>query len=620
MSEGQSTAAAAPTDRTPPRPRRWLILTIFGFLLAACVIAGVAALAAGNAEHWAQHTIIIRERAARLIVAVQAAETSERGYLLTRDPGFRADYDRAKRTIPRIEAELVELSKDNTPEQQRILSLEPAIATRLSVMDETLAYFDAGQVTEAVRMVRSSEGRVIMQRVLEKSREIIAEEQRLYDSRSAWARAQRIGLLLAILFSIIAAVALANSAGAATRRYRRALETNNIALAREIAEREHTESQLRQAQKVEALGRLTGGVAHDFNNMLAIIIGNLDLALKRLTEERPRRLVRNALEGANRAAALTQRLLAFSRQQPLDPKPTDLNRCVAETSNLLHRILGEAITIETVLGAGVWRAMVDNAQLESAILNLAINARDAMPGGGKLTLETSNTYLDAAYADEHDEVAAGQYVLLAITDTGEGMSAQTMAKAFDPFFTTKPVGSGTGLGLSQVHGFIKQSGGHVKLYSELGVGTNVKLYLPRSLAAGDVGDEEAPLARRDVVGLSVLVVEDAEKVREFAVEALDHLGYAVHQADGAEAALALLDTDLPLDLLLTDVVMPGLNGRGLADEAARRRPGLKVLYMTGYTRNAIVHNGVLDAGTHLLTKPFTVDQLDRALRGVFEVS
>jgi len=331
-------------------------------------------------------------------------------------------------------------------------------------------------------------------------------------------------------------------------------------------------------------------------------------------------LIQNALEGAQRAASLTNRLLAFSRLQPLEPKPTDLNKCVTDISNLLHRTLGENIVIETVLGAGAWRALVDTSQMENAILNLAINARDAMPNGGKLTLETSNTYLDQSYADEHDEVVAGQYVLLAITDTGEGMSAETMAKAFDPFFTTKPVGSGTGLGLSQVHGFIKQSGGHVKLYSELGIGTSVKLYLPRSLALGDVAPEKGAPAQRDASGLSVLVVEDADGVREFAVEALEYLGYAVHQADGAEAALTLLRGARTIDLLLTDVVMPGLNGRKLVEEARRIRPKLKVLYMTGYTRNAIVHNGVLDHGTHLLNKPFTLAQLESALRAVFDAA
>ena len=619
MTELSSSTVAAGSGDVTRRTRRWLVLSGFVLLMGACVIAGLATLAAANADHWAAHTIIVRERAAKLAAAVEAVETAQRGFLLTDQLGYRDDFEAAKRAIPGLERQLADLTQDNPPQRQRMQALSADIHSRIAVLDRTVGLTMNDHNEDALRLIKSGEGRRLVKRISAEMDALSAEEQALYAHRNAWAGAQRIGSLIAILFSIFAAVILAVSVGGTARRYRRALERNNAELAREIAEREHTESQLRQAQKVEALGRLTGGVAHDFNNMLAIIIGNLDLALKRMNEDRPRRLVQNALEGAQRAAALTNRLLAFSRLQPLEPKPTDLNKCVTETSNLLHRTLGENIVIETVLGAGVWRALVDTSQMENAILNLAINARDAMPNGGKLTLETSNTYLDQAYADEHDEVVAGQYVMLAITDTGVGMNAETMARAFDPFFTTKPVGSGTGLGLSQVHGFIKQSGGHVKLYSEPGIGTSVKLYLPRSLAIGDTAPDKPAPAKQDVSGLSVLVVEDADGVREFAVEALEHLGYAVHQADGADAALTLLRGARPVDLLLTDVVMPGLNGRKLAEEAWRVRPKLKVLYMTGYTRNAIVHNGVLDHGTHLLTKPFTLAQLEDALRRVFEI-
>jgi signal transduction histidine kinase len=616
LTESSSSAAGAAV--AAPRVRRRLILAIFALLLAACVIAGLSAMAASNAEAWATHTIVVRERAAELLGAVTEAETAERDDILTGQAFYRSDYDAAKRRIPVLQNELMRLTADKAQQQVRLKALVATINTRLAWLDHTQALVQAGQVDDAVRRIKAGGGRRETQSIQARVKDFVAVEQQFYDQRRAWADAQRIGSFSAILVSILAAVGLAFLAGDSTRRYRRALERNNLALQREIAERERTEAQLRQVQKVEALGRLTGGVAHDFNNVLAIIIGNLDLALKRVTEDRARRMMENAMEGAQRAASLTQRLLAFSRQQPLEPKPTDLNRCVTETSNLLHRVLGETITIETVLGAGAWRAMVDPNQLDSAILNLAINARDAMPEGGKLTLETSNTYLDESYADDHEEVAPGQYVLLAITDTGLGMTPETLAKAFDPFFTTKPVGSGTGLGLSQVYGFIKQSGGHVKLYSEPGVGTTVKLYLPRSLAEGDVTTEAAPLPKREVTGLSVLVVEDAAAVRAFAAEALEHLGYAVHQADAAETALKLLRDGTAPDLLLTDVVMPGVNGRKLAEEAVRIRTGLRVLYMTGYTRNAIVHNGVLDTGTHLLTKPFTVAQLDRALRAVFD--
>jgi signal transduction histidine kinase/ActR/RegA family two-component response regulator len=618
LTEMGSAAAGDPTY-APPRLRRRWALAVFGLLIAACVVAGLAALAAANAEAWAAHTITVRERAAMLIGAVTATETAERGYLLTGQDSYRADYDEARRRIPVLQAQLAALTDDNPDQARRLAALAPDLKTRVAFLDRAMVQERTGRSSDALAQMKLGQGRRLTGRISAAIDAVSAEEQALYDRRSGWANLQRVGSLAAILFSIFAAMGLAVSAGRTARRYRRTLEANNAALAREIAERERTEGQLRQAQKVEALGRLTGGVAHDFNNVLAIIIGNLDLALKRIEEERPRRMVSSALEGAQRAAALTQRLLAFSRQQPLEPRSMDVNRCVVDTSNLLHRVLGETITIETVLGAGAWRAMVDPSQLESAIVNLAINARDAMPDGGKLTLETSNTYLDQAYAEEHEEVAPGQYVMLAITDTGTGMSAEVISKAFDPFFTTKPVGSGTGLGLSQVYGFIKQSGGHVKLYSEIGVGTSVKLYLPRSLARGDAPAEAAgAVARQDMTGLSVLVVEDAAQVREFAVEALEHLGYRTHQADGAEAALGLLNGGVSVDLLLTDVVMPGLNGRKLAEEALRLQRGLRVLYMTGYTRNAIVHNGVLDTGTHLLTKPFTVAQLDRALKAALD--
>ena len=587
-------------------------------LLVACLTAGLAAISARTTEDWASHTIVVRQRVASLEAEINAAETAQLGYLLTGQWAYRHDFETTIHVLPVLERRLAALTADNAAQQHRLQVMAPDIQARLAGLERNVALADAGQKGAALGLVKSGEGHAISERLRAELGDFSAAERALYTSRSASADAQRIGSLAAIAVTVFTALVLAASVAMAAMRYRRALEYNNAALARAIAERERTEAQLRQAQKVEALGRLTGGVAHDFNNMLAIIVGNLDLALKRVTDERLRRLVQNAMDGANRAAALTARLLAFSRLQPLEPKPTDLNKCVTETSNLLHRTLGENVIIETVLGAGVWRAMVDTPQFENAILNLAINARDAMPEGGRLTLETSNTYLDQAYADEHGEVATGQYVLLAITDTGEGMSAETMAKAFDPFFTTKPVGSGTGLGLSQVYGFLKQSGGHVKLYSELGIGTTVKLYLPRSLAVGEVAPQAAETDRLDVSGLSVLVVEDAAEVRAFVIDALGQIGCSVHQADGSHAALGLLDGETPLDLMLTDVVMPGLNGRALAEEAVRRRPGLKVLYMTGYTRNAIVHNGVLDAGTHLLTKPFTLAQLERALKAVFD--
>ncbi len=382
------------------------------------------------------------------------------------------------------------------------------------------------------------------------------------------------------------------------------------------------EQQLRQSQKMEAVGQLTGGIAHDFNNMLAVVVGSLDLLGRRIGagDARAKRYVDAAMDGAQRAALLTQRLLAFSRQQPLRPEAVDANKLVAGMSDLLRRSLGTDVRLETVLAGGLWRTHADPNQLENVILNLAVNARDAMPGGGRLTVETQNAHLDSRYAAGHPGVTPGQYVLLAVTDTGTGMSKEVIAKAFDPFFTTKEVGRGTGLGLSQVYGFVKQSGGHVKIYSEPGQGTTVKVYLPRHLGAdGEAADEgepgEVPLGGPQEV---VLVVEDEPAVRRFSVEALAELGYRVLEADGGPEALRLLDAHPEVALLFTDVVMPEVNGAKLAQEARRRRPDLRVLFTTGYTRDAVIHNGTLDPGVEMVGKPFTLEELAAKVRAVLD--
>ena len=384
---------------------------------------------------------------------------------------------------------------------------------------------------------------------------------------------------------------------------------------------ENAQEALRQSQKMEAVGQLTGGIAHDFNNMLAIVIGSLDLMRRRMGTLEPNlhRYLDAATEGARRAALLTQRLLAFSRQQPLHPQTTDINKVVSGMSDLLRHSLGTDIRLETVLAGGLWRTHVDPNQLENVILNLAVNARDAMPDGGRLTIETQNAHLDHRYVSVEPGIAAGQYVLLAVTDTGSGMLPEVIAKAFDPFFTTKEVGKGTGLGLSQVYGFIKQSGGHVKIYSEPGEGTTAKIYLPRQLgtieAAGDQASVDVPFGEHAEV---ILVVEDESAVRAFAVEALRELGYQVLEADGAAKALDILGAQQSISLLFTDVVMPDVNGKKLADEARRRRPDLKVLFTTGYTRNAIVHNGTLDPGVEMIGKPFTIEELAVKVRHVLD--
>ena len=397
-----------------------------------------------------------------------------------------------------------------------------------------------------------------------------------------------------------------------------------VVSARDVSERRRLEEQLRQAQKMDALGQLTGGVAHDFNNMLTLMLGGLDTIDRQLAHLPPapakariERAKDMALQGVQRARALTGRLLAFSRRQALAPQPVDANALVGGVSDLLQRTLGEPISLKTILAGGVWNAYVDPNQLESALVNLALNARDAMPRGGRLTIETANRRLDAnEVAAFAERVEPGEYVTITVVDTGVGMDAETLARAFDPFFTTKDVGKGTGLGLSQVYGFCRQSGGHVQIESEPGHGTTVRMFLPRQTASS-AGLSERNRAELDRPGgrESILLVEDDDGVRAYAMEALRELGYRVAEASSGKAALNVLDNAPNLDLLLTDVVMPGdYNGRELAEEATKRRPGLRVLYMTGYSRDAIMRDGRLDPGVHLLGKPFSMEELAAKVR------
>ena len=385
----------------------------------------------------------------------------------------------------------------------------------------------------------------------------------------------------------------------------------------EVERREVAEQALRQSQKMEAVGQLTGGVAHDFNNLLTIIIGNINIAKRGVVEARAERALANALTGAERAAQLTQRLLAFSRRQPLNPRPVDANKLIVGMSDLLTRTLGETIKLETIGNAGLWAIEVDGPEMEATLLNLALNARDAMPEGGKLTIETSNAYLDDEYCRQNG-LTPGQYVLIAVSDNGAGMSAETVDKAFEPFFTTKDTGKGTGLGLSQVYGFIKQSGGHIKIYSELGEGTTIKLYLPRFDGDQTTAPSEASASHERGRGETILIVEDDDGVREYAAEILRDLNYQVLEARDSASALKLIDAEKNFDLLLTDVVLPGKNGRELATEVEKRRPGIKVIFMTGYSRNAIVHHGRLDRDTELIPKPLTEAVLARRIRLVLD--
>jgi PAS domain S-box-containing protein len=387
--------------------------------------------------------------------------------------------------------------------------------------------------------------------------------------------------------------------------------------ARDVSERQNLEEQLRQAQKMEAVGQLTGGLAHDFNNLLQGIIGALDRAQHRIQQGRAAeadRFIGAAVESANRAASLTHRLLAFSRRQTLDPKPTDANRLIAGMEDLINRTMGPNIAVEVVGAAGLWLTLVDAPQLESAVLNLAINARDAMPNGGKLVIETANKWLDERAAQERD-IPSGQYVSLCVTDSGVGMPPDVVARAFDPFFTTKPLGQGTGLGLSMIYGFVRQSGGQVRIYTELGKGTTMCLYLPRYFGSAD--EIEAVLAQQPDRGFgeTVMIVDDEATVRMLVGEVLTENSYRILEAHDATSAMKILNSNQPVDLLITDVGLPGnMNGRQLADAARAMRQGLKVLFITGYAENAAVGNGHLERGMEILTKPFPMTTLANKVR------
>ncbi len=604
---------------------------LLGFLVLAAMIGAVLSFVASEQDNaQAIRRSMEAERELVGMIAILAdAETGQRGYLLTGDATYLDPYRSA---VGRYDMQLDMLRSmlAVNPVQARALEdFQRAARAKLDELGATIARYRVGSREEALALVRAGAGKSYMDRAREIIGRMIEVEDRTQtelrahlESAAHWLKIGLIGS--GIMYFALAAFAALNSYGQMTKLVasRDALQASNQQLIEGAARRDALADQLRQSQKMEALGQLTGGLAHDFNNMLSVIIGSLSLLSRRLARGDGDyvRYIDSALDGANRAATLTHRLLAFSRQQPLAPQALDINKLVAGMSDLLGRTIGEHLRVETVLAGGLWRTRVDPGELESAILNLAVNARDAMPDGGRLTIETANCHLDDDYASAHVEVPAGQYVLVAVTDNGCGMPPDALAKAFDPFFTTKAIGKGTGLGLSQVHGFVKQSGGHVKIYSEPGQGTTVKLYLPRFLGAEQPAPArplDRPLPRGDA-GKLILVVEDDDRARHVTAESLRELGYTVVHANGAAAALGILDAQPGVNLLFTDIVMPDVNGRKLAEEAVRRVPGIKVLYTTGYTPNAIVHNGVVDPGVQLIPKPFTLEQLARKVHAVLD--
>jgi PAS domain S-box-containing protein len=385
---------------------------------------------------------------------------------------------------------------------------------------------------------------------------------------------------------------------------------------RDLTEKQVAEAQLRQSQKMDAVGQLTGGVAHDFNNILTVITGTIGILSDAVANDPQMSAIARMIDdAAERGASLTKHLLAFARRQPLQPREIDVNPLIIETAKLLRPTLGEQIQINPQLARDAWPALVDPSQLTTAILNLALNARDAMPSGGKLVIESGNVSLDDSYAEMNRDVVAGNYVMVAVSDTGTGISPENLERVFDPFFTTKEVGKGTGLGLSMVFGFVKQSNGHVKIYSEVGHGTTVKIYLPRATGLSDTPVESIGSTRIEGGNETILVVEDDALVRRYVVTQIQSLGYNTLEASRASEALEIIDGPGHVDLLFTDVIMPGsMNGRQLVDTAIVRRPGLKTLFTSGYTENAIVHHGRLDTGVLLLAKPYRKSDLAHMIR------
>jgi signal transduction histidine kinase/CheY-like chemotaxis protein len=563
-----------------------------------------------HSQDMVEHTTEVIRTIQSINRAMLDTEREERGFLITGDKAYLEPYQQDVEQIPALLAELRQLTSDNPEQETRWQDLETKINAKLGALKGAIAArqthgFDAAR---QVMQKYTSEGRMrAVEAVIDAG---IAAERNLL--------VQRLEIA-----GVVALLALILGIGVIAAAFRR-VARSEAALSLEMEERRHAEETLRQSQKMEVLGQLTGGIAHDFNNLLGVIFGSLETLKRRLQPKDPaiREPIELAMRGAEQSAEMTRRLLAFSRQQPLEAKPIDANRLIRGMSNLLHRTLGEDISIETVLGAGLWALSADVNQLENALLNLVINARDAMPKGGKLTIETANAHLDESYASSHIDITPGQYVMIAVTDTGVGMNPETVAKAFEPFFTTKDPGVGTGLGLSQVYGFIKQSGGHIKIYSEVGDGTTVRLYLSR-LQGGDAEARDAARKKPASAGPrseTILVVEDNELLSISISDMLREQGYRVLLAHDSATALEHLASEPgDIHLLFTDVVLPGrMNGRQLAEEGRKRRPSIKVLFMTGYARNSIFHQGRLDPGVNLIVKPFTYAALEDRIRRLLD--
>ena len=677
------------------------------------------------ARLWTRHTYDVLVAIKDLDIAVDKAESGQRGYLLTGSDEYLAPYQDARGRVADLQGALQRLTADSPAQQDRLRSLAPLLQRKLEELAQTIQVRRDTGAEAALRLVRTDLGRSLMVAVRDDLNAMTSEEERLLGERRATAdRHASLVRWLAVLASLLAvggllwAARLLNQAW--SRSFRAEAEQRSVALrlrtsldslsqgigvfdadrclmhwndcfqvlldlppamtragmpyaafaehtahaAGEVLESEQqirhrrqaplepvvyervrstgqhlemrrtpmpdggfvltitdmtrraqAEAVLRESQKMQAIGQLTGGVAHDFNNLLTVILGNLEFVRAKLDDSHAVQVrIERATWAAQRGATLTSHLLSFARKQALAPAPLNLAETVPELVPLLRRTLGEHIDVRYVETAGLWPAMADAAQLENAVLNLALNARDAMPGGGRLTIELANKVLDEDYARAHAEVTAGDYAMLAVSDTGHGMTPEVLARVFEPFFTTKPEGKGTGLGLAMVFGFVKQSGGHVKVYSERGEGTTVRLYLPRALGvAAPVGQRSGKPVELPRGSATVLLVEDEPAVREIAAAILGDLGYRVLEAaDGEEGRRVFGANAAAVSLLLTDVVLPGkVRGRELAERITAMRPEVRVLFMSGYTENSIVHHGRLDDGAHLIGKPFNREQLAR---------
>ncbi len=603
-----------------------LALSIVGFGVIAAIYAEYRKR---DASQWLRHTVSVQSNLNQLADTLRRIESGERGYLLSQKEEYLEPYDSIAPDVATQIEYLRDLVSDDPRQQRTLDQLVPLLSERLQLLKSRTRAVQEGRIAEAVASFNAGVGKELMDRVFDALKGMLREENWLYQQREQvyLAASESLSIIFGVLFLSLAASGLfiLNS----SERQLFALEAGNEKLVasneklqlaydeviEQARQRVQIEAQLRQAQKLDALGHLSGGIAHDFNNLLSVILASLNIMRRRLSSGDPNigALIESAEEGVNKATRLVRRLLAFSREQPLDPKVLNPDALITGMSEILRRTIGSNIELELQLAEGLWETCADAHELENALLNLVVNARDAMPGGGRLLIATENASIDDRYAAQNPGLDPGEYVKISVSDTGEGMTPEVAARAFDPFFTTKPVAKGTGLGLSQVHGFVRQSNGAIKIYSELGSGTTVTMLFPRflgSVATPNIPERAAvPLGKPDEV---LLIVDDDPTARRLSVAAAQELGYSVLEADGGNAAIEMIKEHPEVRLLVTDVVMPGIDGAQLTREAVFRRHDLRVLFMTGFPRAFLLRHNIQTE--NVLTKPFTLRQFAEAVR------